>query len=156
MDLTNKEVHDRLAHALRSEFGWQLTVDSDEATGCWASLPVPGRLNHLLRFRSEGNSVGVSYCDLAFSPPDSAEILFVFEPHDLDAALAEGVAPFLRDLVNENVIVLRGRPGCLARLISGSSARGSLWFRRRADVNPEMLANAASVYSWNRTHDRGR
>ncbi len=150
MELTNELVHARLAQMLYEAFGWTLDIEANDESGPWASVPAPGRDRHLLRFRSEPNSVEVSYDDSL--PPGPAEILFVFEPHELEDALQTGVLAFVRELVSESLVVVRERRLRAFPLLF-RTPRSSLRFMKRSDLTPRIISGALAIYSWNKTYD---
>lgn len=150
--ITSRTVHDLLAAQLLQEFGWRVTIEADDDSGVWAALPVPGREEHWLRFRSESNSIEVSYWDAA-TPPKPAEQLFVFEPEELGDAVSEGVVLFLRALTTDEVVVTRDQSGCVASLL-GAPASGGLRFMRQAEILRAGIAKGGIVYTWSQS-DQG-
>ncbi len=143
--LSNRIVHDHLAALLKEQFGWTVEIEDDDLSGLCAVIAVPGSSEHVLRFRSEPNSVEVGYDDAL--PPGPAERLFVFEPHELEDALAHGVVAFVQELVNEEVLVVRER-----LFLAGS--RSQLRFRRRSELSRRAIARSLAIYSWGRTFDK--
>lgn len=148
MQLTNRVVHDRLAQALRDRFGWALQVGGDDESGLRASMPVPGRVGHLLTFRCEPNSIEVGYDDGL--PPGPATQLFVFEPDELEEAIGEGVAGLVQELLAENIVVVREALPWHVRLVRRFDCTSLAWFRHRSAISgPSVVA----VYSWKGTYD---
>jgi hypothetical protein len=147
MRLTSRSVHDRLAELVGRQFRWKLETsrDPDGASGMCASVDVPGRSHHVLRFKSAPSSVAVSYDDGGSAAP--AEQTFVFEPHEMEDALAHGVVHFLRQLLAEDVVVVRER-------IPAVRSKGCSRFRRRNELTRQVMARTSRVYSWNKTYDR--
>lgn len=133
-----------------SESNW--AIESEGGDEIWATIAVPGRRRHVLRFRVQSNWLEVHYDDKL--PPGAAEQGFGFESHKADDAV-DAVEAFMRDLVEERILVFRERLSGFWRLLRGQDCESLPGFITREKLLGRIRKNLHVVYSWKGSYDQG-
>jgi len=114
------------------------------------SVPVPASAQHRLLIRQLGNTIEVAYDDAR--PPGPAEKLFVHFD-EAPREVARAVVGFLKDLVSENIVVVREPIGPFVRFLRRDDAVGFARFLARSELTERR--SGGSVVSWHGTHSVG-
>ncbi len=142
-----------LLDVLLAEFpGWaevvepySATDDSEAESGSVRLVvPSPAHPGHDLEIALRGNAVQVAYSDAR--PPGPAEQL-VFIPAGAATAGCIEVRDFVRDLIEERLVIVREPIGWVARAIRRDGCTDLPWFRSVAEVIAAPRRYPI-VYSW--------